>query len=65
MNKIYYIETSDNEWSSSIKGYYSTLDNAKKDMKNFSNWYRPNGTGQIYELTLDTHESPVLVYEKW
>ena len=65
MDKIYYIETSDNEWSSSIKGYYSTLEKAKAAMKNFSNWYRPNGTGQIYELELDTNKCPVLVYDKY
>ena len=60
--KIYYIETTNNEWDSSIKGYYSTLEKAKEALQHESNWYRPNGTGEIYELTLDTNETK-LVYE--
>ena len=60
--KIYYIETTDNEWSSSIKGYYSTLEKAKQALQHEGNWYRPKGTGEIYELTLDTNKCR-LVYE--
>lgn len=60
--KIYYIYTTDNEWSGSIKGYYSTLEKAKEALQDESDWYRPNGTGIIYELTLDTNEVK-LVYE--
>lgn len=62
--KIYYIETTDNEWSSSIKGYYSTFEKAKEALQHHNNWYRPNGTGRIYEITLDTNEKK-LVYDKW
>lgn len=60
--KIYYIKTTDNERSSSIKGYYSTLEKAKEALQDESNWYRPNGTGEIYEITLDTNEVN-LVYD--
>lgn len=61
--KIYYIKTSDNEWSRSIKGYYSTLEKAKEAILHENDWYRENGTGQIYELTLDSNVTK-LVYEK-
>ena len=60
--KIYYIYTIDNEWSGSIKGYYSTLKKAKENMRHFFDWYRAIGTGEIYEVTLDTNETR-LVYK--
>ena len=59
--KIYYIYTTDNEWRGSIKGYYSSLEKAKEAICHHSNWWRPKGTGEIYELTLDTNEKR-LVY---
>jgi hypothetical protein len=63
--KIYYISTSDNEYNCSIKGYYSTLEKAKENMCHFSDWYRNYGTGEIYEITLDTNEiTKRLVYKK-
>lgn len=61
--KIYYIKTTDNERNSSIKGYYSTLEKAKENMCHFADWYRANGTGEIYEVTLDTDKIR-LVYKK-
>jgi hypothetical protein len=60
--KIYYIYTTDNEWRGSIKGYYSSLEKAKEALQYHSNWYRPNGTGEIHEITLDSNEKR-LVYE--
>ena len=60
--KIYYIETTDSEWSHSVKGFYSSLDKAKENMCHFSDWYRNKGTGKIYELTLDINEHK-LVYQ--
>lgn len=63
--KIYYIENLVSEWCSRIVGYYSTLENAKEALKDCADWYRPNGTGKIYEVELDSNELyPKLVYER-
>lgn len=64
MKKIYYIENLVTEWRTRIVGYYSSLENAKEALKDCADWYRPNGTGKIYEVELDSHEKyPKLVYE--
>lgn len=63
MNKIYYIENTVNEFHRVIVGYYSTLKKAKEALKDCCNWYRPKGTGYIYEVELDTDSTPKLVYK--
>lgn len=60
--KIYYIQTY-GEFRSYIEGYYSTLEKAKENMCHFGDWYRAKGTGEIYEVTLDTNETR-LVYKQ-
>ena len=69
MNKIYYIATT-REFGQDICGYYSDFATAKKNMIHFSNWWRPKGTGRIYEVDLNIpttdvlgKQNPRLVYE--
>ena len=54
MKGFYYIEVSVSEFSRSISGYFETLEEAKEAIKYAANWYRPNGTGNIYFQPLDT-----------
>ena len=62
--KIYYIENTKDDWGRTyISGYYSSLNKAKAGLKNHCDWYRPRGTGKIYEKELNKDEEGKLVYE--
>jgi hypothetical protein len=61
---VYFIKNSVNEWSSSISGYFPTLEAAKEGLKKCSDWYRSNGTGSIYFTEFGTNAAPTLVYKK-
>lgn len=62
--KIYFIKNTINEYDTTIRGYFSSLDNAKEALKKCEDWWRSKGTGRIYEVELDTLNSyPKLVYE--
>lgn len=53
MKMVYYeLRNTVTEYSSSVSGRYSNMDAAKADMKNHSDFYAPNGTGTIYEVTV-------------
>lgn len=62
---VYYIENTVNEFGRSITRYCSSLEEAKRELKDCSDWYEHNGTGRIYAIRLDTGTTPKpkLVYE--
>lgn len=45
---LFYIENSVDECHSKIKGYFNTLNEAMEAIKECSDWYRENGTGEIW-----------------
>lgn len=63
-NKIYYIQNTVDERYSKIRGYFSTLEKAKEELKKCSDWFRPKGTGKIYSINLDVlNDEPKLEYK--
>lgn len=46
----YAIENTINEYQSRITGRYATIDEARKDMKNKSDWYVSEPSGKIYHI---------------
>lgn len=46
----YAIENTINEYQSRITGRYATIDEARKDMKNKSDWYVGKPSGNIYHI---------------
>jgi hypothetical protein len=64
MKKIYYIECTTSEFSSVIKGYFETLEEAQEALKSCSNWYAPNNTGKIYSKELGLHGKTELIINK-
>lgn len=64
-NGIYFIENTINEIATAVKGYFSTLDDAKEALKECSNWYRPKGTGNIYFREFGLNKPNKLVYKKY
>ena len=65
MKKIYYIECTTSEFSSAIKGYFETLDEAKEALKSCSNWCCPNNTGKIYSQELGLNGKVELIVDNW
>lgn len=64
MNKIYCIKNTTDEWGTlTIVGFYSTFTKALEDLKECCDWYKPKGTGHIYEVTLNTKARYDLIYE--
>ena len=64
MNGIYYIENSINERCVAIKGYFPTLEDAKKALKFCNDWYRPQGTGCIYFKEFGLNKPCKIVFKK-
>lgn len=63
-NKIYYIQNTVDERYSKIRGYFSTLEKAKEELKECSDWFSPKGTGKIYSINLDVlNDEPKLEYK--
>lgn len=55
------------EYSSECTGKYTTLEEAKEDLKTKSNWYSSIGTGDIYECSINNIDFNVkrnLVFQK-
>ena len=49
----YVIRNTTGEYSRrSDTAYWNTLEKAKEDMKNHSDWWRSNGTGHIYRIDI-------------
>ena len=65
MDKIYYIENTIDEIHTKITGYFKSFDEAKEALKECSNWYRPEGTGSIYEVEFGLGNRPKRVYVNW
>lgn len=53
MKRYYLIRTSNNEWDSSYKKICDTLEEAKKEVPNFADWYCSPGTCSIHEVDTD------------
>jgi len=64
MKGFYFIENSIDEWHSAPKAYFETLDDAKKAMKNFSDWYCDWGTGKIFFQPFGTELGEFGCYHK-
>jgi hypothetical protein len=64
MKGIYYIENTINEFASSIQGYFTSLDDAMEALKSCSDWYRSEGTGEIYFTEFGLNGKTTLVYKK-
>ena len=64
LNGVYFIENTINEFATTVKGYFSTLDDAKEALKECSNWFRPKGTGRIYFQEFGLNKPTKLVYKK-
>jgi hypothetical protein len=62
MDRIYYIENIVNEYNTRISGYFPTLDVAKEALKECSDWFLPNGTGEIYSIGFGLDAKPVLEF---
>lgn len=65
LNGIYFIENTINEIATTVKGYFSTLDDAKEALKECNNWFRPKGTGNIYFREFGLNKPNKLVYKKY
>jgi hypothetical protein len=50
MKRYFLIRTSDSEYSSSYKKICTTLEEAKKEVPNFADWWSPAGTCDIHEV---------------
>lgn len=50
--KYYEIENSVSEYKTQVTGMYTTYDAAIKALEYKCDWYRPKGTGTIYEVSL-------------
>lgn len=62
---IYYIVNEvDERGRREITGYFSTLENAMEELQHRGDWYRSNGTGQIYRAELDKVGWGEIVYQK-
>ena len=48
--EYYAIENTVNEYHTAVTGKYKTLEDAKNDLCNHSDWYCSKGTGRIYKV---------------
>ena len=60
---IYYIENTIDEWHSTIRGYFETLDDAIKAIAECSDWFREKGTGEIYKVGFGLNHKRKLVWK--
>lgn len=60
--ELFYIKNTIDERSSQISGYFSTLEKALEALKDCCDWYRSNGTGEIYKINVDElNPKPVFI----
>jgi hypothetical protein len=50
MKRYFLIRTANNEWDSSYKKICDTLEEAKREVPNFADWYCSKGTCAIHEV---------------
>lgn len=60
--KFYGIQNSYNEWNSRWTRFCVTLEDAKRELQNCSDWYCPKGTGTIYEISFSISEQGVITF---
>ena len=65
MDKIYLIENSVNGCKNRVSGYFKTYDDAYEALKKCSDWWMPNGSGQIYEVSLGLDGERKMVYDSY
>ena len=65
MDKIYLIENTVNERSIKVSGYFKTYDEAYEALKECSDWWMPNGSGRIYEVSFGLHSTWKMVYDSY
>ena len=65
MDKIYLIENSIDERRCRVSRYFKTYDEAYEALKKCSDWWMPNGSGQIYEVSFGLNGERKIVYESY
>jgi hypothetical protein len=55
---IYCIKNTVNEYRDIITRFCSTLEEAKRELKNCCDWYDKKDTGRIFRIKLDTNFEP-------
>ena len=65
MDKIYLIENSVNGCRNRVSGYFKTYDDAYEALKKCSDWWMPNGSGQIYEVSFGLNGERKMVYDSY
>ncbi len=63
MKRYFLIRTSDSEYRSSYKKICETLEEAKKEVPNYADWWSPQGTCSIHEV--DENFVTYKVYSFW
>ena len=63
VKKIYYIENTIDEFHTKITAYFETFEEAKEGLKSCYDWWSPNGTGKIYEVTMGLNPIKTCVYD--
>lgn len=65
MDKIYIIENTISERSHRVSGYFKTYDDAYEVLKKCSDWWMPNGSGQIYEVSFGLDGERKIAYDSY
>ena len=65
MDKIYIIENSTDECKHRVSGYFKTYEEAYEALKECSDWWMPNGSGQIYEVSFGLYGIRKMVYDSY
>ena len=60
---IYYIQNTIDEWHSAIKGYFPTIEEAVEAAAKCADWFREDGTGEIYEVGFGLNAKRKLVWK--
>ena len=60
---LYLIKNVVDEYHTGISGYFPTLKEAIKGVAECADWFRPNGTGKIYQVEFGIRGKQTLVWE--
>ena len=60
---IYYIQNTIDEFRSTIVGYFPNLNAAVAATMECADWFRENGTGEIYEVGFGLNQPRKLVWK--
>lgn len=64
-NEIYLIENTVDERRVRASGYFKTYDEAYEALKECSDWFMGNGTGQIWKVSFGLHAKREKVYDSY